>query len=59
MKINPFSALATHFPLISLSNVFIAFEGKFATNPGKLSPAEGVARSNITFSPKLPIHYLN
>ena len=54
----PFFALATHLPLIFLSNFFIAVEAKYATNPGKLSPAKGVARSAITFSPKLPIHYL-
>ena len=42
------------FPLIFLSNQFIAFEAKLLTNPGKLSLAQIIARSVITFLPKLP-----
>ena len=36
-KVNPFPALTAPFPLILLSNLFIAFEAKLLTNPGKLS----------------------
>ena len=36
-----FSALATRFRLIFYSNLFIAFEVKFLTNPGILSLAKG------------------
>ena len=42
-KVNPFPALAALFPLIFLSNLFIAFEFEFLTNPGKLSLAKGIA----------------
>ena len=34
-KVNRFPALTVLFPLIFLSNLFIAFEDKFLTNPGK------------------------
>ena len=40
-KVNPVTALATHFPLIFLPNLFIVFEAKLLTNPGKLSVAKG------------------
>ena len=52
-KVNPFPALTACFPLISLSNWFIASEAKFFTNPGKLSLAKGIARFVVTFLPKL------
>ena len=41
-KVNPFSALTAPFPLMSLSNLFIAFEVKLLTNPGTLSLAKGI-----------------
>ena len=48
-KITPFPAL-TAFSLIFLSNLFIPFEVKLHTNPGKLCLAKGIARehSHIT-----------
>ena len=42
-KVNPLPALAATFPLIFLSNLFIAFEVKLRTNPGKLYLAKGIA----------------
>ena len=36
-KVNLLPALAVIFSLMFLSNLFIAFEDKFLTNPGKLS----------------------
>ena len=53
-KGNPFPALTAPFPLIFLSNLFIAFEVKFLTNQGKLSLAEGIAIFVGAFFPKLP-----
>ena len=41
-KVNPSPALTAPFPLIFLSNLFIAFEVKLLTNPGKLSFAKGI-----------------
>ena len=41
-KVNPFSALTAHFPLIFLSNLFVAFEVILLTNPGKLSLAKRI-----------------
>ena len=38
-KVNPFPALTAPFPLILLSNLFIAFD------PGKLSLAKGITLS--------------
>ena len=46
-KVNP-------FPLIFLSNLFIALKVKLLTNPGKLSLAKGIAISFSAFFPKLP-----
>ena len=46
------------FHLFFFSNLFIAFQAKLLTNLGKLSQAEGVARSVITFLPKLPNYML-
>ena len=34
-KVNPFPALTAPFPLIFLSKLFISFEAKMLTNPGK------------------------
>ena len=34
-KLNTFCALTAPFPAIFLSNLFIAFEAKLLTNPGK------------------------
>ena len=34
-------------------NLFIAFEAKLLTNPGKLSLTKVIAKSDITFLPKL------
>ena len=42
-KVNPSPALATPFPLIFLSNLFIAFEAKLFTNPGNLPLAKGIS----------------
>ena len=42
-KVNLLPAIAASFPLIFLSNSFIAFEVKLFTNPGKLSLAKGIA----------------
>ena len=52
-KVNPFPAITAPFPLIFLSNLFIAFEAKLLTNPDKSSLAKGIAKSAITFLPKL------
>ena len=41
-NLNPLPALTDLFPLILLSNLFIAFEVIFF-NPGKLSLAKGIA----------------
>ena len=46
--------MTAHFPLICLSNFFIALEAKLLTNPGKLSLAKEIARFFSTFFPKLP-----
>ena len=50
-KVNPFPALTAPFPLIFLSNLFIAFEVNLRTNPGKLSLAEKIAIFASVFSP--------
>ena len=42
-KVNLFPALTVPFPLIFLSNLFIAIEVKLLTNPGKLPLAKGIA----------------
>ena len=42
-RVNPFPALTALFPLIFLSNLFLAFEAKLLANPGKLSLAKGTA----------------
>ena len=53
-KVNLFPALTAPFSLIFLSNLFIAFEVKLLTNPGKLSLAKGIAILVSAFFPKLP-----
>ena len=50
-KVNCSLVLNASFLLIFLSNLFIKFEAKFLTNPGKLSLAEGISRSVFTFLP--------
>ena len=40
-KVNPLPTLTAPFALIFISNLFIAFEDKFHTNPSKLSLAKG------------------
>ena len=49
-KVNPFPVLTAPFQLIFLSNLFIAFEDKLLTNPGKISLAKGVRTSTSFFS---------
>ena len=56
-KVNPVTALTALFPLIFLSNLFITFEVKLLTNPGKLSLSKGVATFVSAFFPKLPKQY--
>ena len=53
-KANPYPALTALFPLIFLSNLFIVFEVKLFTNPGKLSLAKGIAIFVSSFFPKFP-----
>ena len=50
-KVIPFLYLRTIFPLISISNLFIAFEIKLLNNSDKLSVANGIASfSSVIFS---------
>ena len=42
-EVNPFPALASPFPIIFLSNLFLALEVKLLPNSGKLSLAKGIA----------------
>ena len=51
-KVNSFPALTAPFPLIFLSNLFIAFEVRLLTSPGKLSLAKGIATFVSAFFPK-------
>ena len=44
-KVKPSVDLTAPFPLIFLSYLFVAFEAKLFTNPGKLSLAKGIRRS--------------
>ena len=53
-KLNPFSAPTAPFSLTFYSNVFIVFEAKLLTNPGKLSLAKEIATFVSAFLPKLP-----
>ena len=52
-KVNPILVLKAPFPLIFLSNLFMAFEVKLLTNPGKLSLAKGIATFISAFLPTL------
>ena len=52
-KVNLFPALTAPFPLIFLSNLFIAFEVKLLTNLDKLSLAKEIATFISDFFPKL------
>ena len=51
--VNLFPALTVLFPLIFLSNLFVAVEIKLITNRGKLSLAKGIAIFASAFIPKL------
>ena len=51
-KVNPFPALTAPFPLIFLSNLFIAFEVKLLANLGTLSLAKGSIIFVSAFFPK-------
>ena len=53
-KVNTFPALTAPFSLIFLSNLFIVFEAKLLTNPGKLSLAKRIAIFVGTLFPTLP-----
>ena len=50
-KVNPSPALTAPFPLIFLSNLFIAIEVKLLANPGKLSLVEEIATFVSDFFP--------
>ena len=52
-KVNRFPALTAPFPFIFLSNLFIAFEVKLLTNPGKSSLAQGKAIFGNAFFPQV------
>ena len=54
IKINSFPVLTAVFPIIFLSNLYTAFEGKLFTSPSKLSLAKGIVTSIITNLSKLP-----
>ena len=53
-KVNIIPALTAPFPLMFLSNLFIALEVKLITNPGKVSLAKGILIFVSAFFPKLP-----
>ena len=53
-KVNSFPVLTVPFPLIFLSNLFIAHRVKLLTNPGKYPLAEGITMFFSAFFPKLP-----
>ena len=48
-KVNPLPALTAPFPLIFLSNLFIAFEVILLTNRGKSSSAKRLENSLVHF----------
>ena len=52
-KVIPFLYLTTLFPLISISNLFIAFEIKLRNNSDKLSVANGIATFGSAIFSKL------
>ena len=47
---NSFPALTAPSPLISISNLFIAFKAILLTNSGKLSLAKGIAAFGAKYS---------
>ena len=51
---NAFQDLTVPFPLLFLSNLFIAHEVKLVTNSGELSLAKGIAIFVSRFFCKLP-----
>ena len=51
-KVNPLPAFTAPFPLIFLSNLFIAFVVILLTKPEKLSLAKGIATFVSDFFPK-------
>ena len=53
-KVSSFPALTAPFRLIFLWDLFIAFEVKLLTNPGKLSLAKGMTIFLSASFPKLP-----
>ena len=57
-KVYPVHAIRAPFPLILLSNVFIAFEAAFEakllTNPDRLFFAKAIEKFVTTFLPNLP-----
>ena len=53
-KVNRFPALTAPFPFNFLANLFIAFEVKLLTNPGKLSLPKGMAIFVSDIFPTLP-----
>ena len=52
-KINLFPALTAPFPLIFLLNLFLSFEAKLVTSPGKFSLVKEIATFFSAFLPKL------
>ena len=52
-KVSPFPAVIASFPFIFLLNLFIAFEVKFLTDPGKLSLAKRITIFVSAFFSKL------
>ena len=52
--VNLLPALTALFWLIFLSNIFVAFEVKLLTNPGKLSLSKGTPILFDAFFPRLP-----
>ena len=53
-KVNPIHSLTAPFPLIFLSNLFIAFKAKLLTNIGKLSLAKVMSMFVGAFFPRSP-----
>ena len=53
IKINSFHVLIAPCPIIFLSNLYTAFEGKLFPSPGKLSVVKAIIASIITNLPKL------
>ena len=57
-KVNHFPALTALFPLLIFGNLFIAFEAKLLTNPGKLSLVKGITIFVSAFFSQLPTQEL-